>query len=87
MSETVDFGLSDDANERLASLLDELSTQIRAGELSRAEVLVRLSDGVYDIAEAADRDALDQTTRIEIVRALEPVLTEAGMTTLVPWEF
>ncbi|HLZ38970.1 MAG TPA: hypothetical protein VKP64_14745 [Mycobacteriales bacterium] len=86
MSETVDFGLTDDANARLASLLDELAAQIRAGELTRTEMLVRLSDGLYVIAEG-DRDAVDQTTRIEILRALEPVLTEAGMTTLEPWEF
>ena len=87
MTETVDYGLSDDGNARLASLIDELSAQIRAGELNRPELLVRLSDGLRDIADTDDPDVLDQTTRIEIVRALEPALADAGMSMLTPWEF
>jgi hypothetical protein len=87
MTDPVDFGLSDDANARLAALLDDLIVQLRAGELNRRELLVRLSDGIYEIADSDDPDAIDSTTRIEIVRVLEPALVGAGMPSLVPWEF
>ena len=86
MTET-DFGLTDaGVNARLAEAVNQVATQVRAGECNRREALVRLSDLVYPIA-GEDPDVLDTTVREAVVRELNPALEQAGFTAMVPWEF
>jgi hypothetical protein len=83
----MDFGLTDEsANQRLAAAVSQVATAVRSGECNRAEALVRLSDLVYPIA-GDDPDVLDTTVRGNVVRELNPVLEQAGFTSMVPWEF
>lgn len=82
-----DYGLADEAsNARLDAVVQRVRVGIEAGEVNRREALVRLSDGVYEVAED-DPDAVDATVRTRIVAELDPALESAGFEKLAPWEF
>jgi hypothetical protein len=82
-----DYELStDEANQRVDTLVREITAQVRAGELERSEAVEALSDALREIA-TTDPDVTDITVRDAIVRELDPVLVAQGWQRLEPFEF
>jgi hypothetical protein len=77
---------SDTSNQRLDTLVKEIATGIRAGEIERTEVVEALSDGLRELA-AEEPDVTDITVRDAIVRELDPIIVAAGWQRLEPFEF
>jgi hypothetical protein len=77
---------TDEANQRVDTVVREITAQVRAGELERSEAVEALSDALREMA-ATDPDVTDITVRDAIVRELDPVLVAQGWQRLEPFEF
>jgi hypothetical protein len=77
---------SDEANQRIDTLVAAIAAQIRAGELERVEAVEALSDGLRELA-GDEPDVTDVTVRDAIVRELDPIIVAAGWQKLEPFEF
>jgi hypothetical protein len=77
---------TDEANQRVDTLVRGIAAQVRAGEIERTEAVETLSDALRELA-AADPDVTDITVRDAIVRELDPVLVAQGWQRLEPFEF
>jgi hypothetical protein len=77
---------TDEANQRVDTLVREIAAQVRGGEIERTEAVEALSDALRQLA-AADPDVTDITVRAAILRELDPVLVAQGWERLEPFEF